>query len=320
MKLTLIILLTFQTYSAFANIQDISQTTKVQNKIAEIKSYTPITGTWIGQYYAKSMPKEKFEDESEVTTDEFLTNGVGIKLVISNKSGVKLFLKYNSKNDWSEVIGDIKINQDSLGFQIIVFREGSVWMERYWFSIVRTSDLTAKIITTRYVHNWYTDNNKQTEFYSIYSEGNITKQKNGVYFYSKCVAEDNKNNIKEAIEFCMKSRDAGNPAPLLLLGHVYLKDSQFKSNNKASKYYEEFAQSCSESSDYGFARLGRIALENSLYEDAYKWFYLCQNSVYAGCENVLNDTAVKLSKNKIEKAVSKAIKWREQNPKIECSK
>ena len=152
---------------------------EVQEKIDEMNKYPPITGTWIGKYFAKSMPKVEFEKNDIVGNDEFLKNGVEIKLIISN-SNIKLYLKYKPKDDWKEISGDIKINVDALGFQIIVYRDSSVWIERYWFSVARTSEYSGKLVTVRTVHNWFGKESKNMEFFSIYSEGEIKKLKDGV--------------------------------------------------------------------------------------------------------------------------------------------
>jgi hypothetical protein len=152
---------------------------EIQKKIDEMQKYPPIYGTWVGKYFAKSMPKVEFEKNDVVENDEFLENGVEIKLTISS-SDVKLFLKYKPKDDWNEINGDIKINVDALGFQIIVYRDSSVWIERYWFSVARTSEYGGKLVTTRSVHNWYGHESKDSEFFSIYSEGVIRKLKDGI--------------------------------------------------------------------------------------------------------------------------------------------
>jgi hypothetical protein len=152
---------------------------EVQKKIDEMQNYSPITGTWIGQYFAKSLPELEFEKNETIETKDFLKNGVKVKIIISN-ADVQLFLKYKPEDDWKELKGSIKIDRDALGFQIRVYRDSSVWIERYFFSIARTAENTGKIITTRSVHNWFGNETKETEFFSIYSEGDIKKLIEGI--------------------------------------------------------------------------------------------------------------------------------------------
>ncbi|MFK8013768.1 MAG: hypothetical protein AB8B80_17145 [Marinicellaceae bacterium] len=163
----------------FSNDEKSSFPPEVQEKIDEMNQYPPITGTWVGKYFAKSMPKAKLDKSEDFGTEEFLKNGIEVKISISN-SDVKLYLKYKPNDAWKEISGDIKINVDSLGFQIIVYRDSNVWIERYWFSVARTSGYSGKLVTTRSVHNWYGMESADSEFFSIYSEGNIKKLKDSI--------------------------------------------------------------------------------------------------------------------------------------------
>lgn len=286
---------------------------EIQDKIRKINTFTPSTGTWTGKYYTKSLPNIKFGKNKIVNKNDFLKNGVEVKIVIST-SDIKLYFKYNPLDEWLEVKGDTKLDTNPLGFQLTVLLEEDVWIERYWFSITRTSEFSGKMVSVRTVHNWFDLGKGTPDFFSIYSEGFIIKSKDGAYYYSMCVAEENK---VKAIEYCMKSAEFGDFAPLLVLGHLYF-EGVSKDLDLASMYYEKFTNSCASGYAYGLSKLGHVAIEKNNSIEAYKWYYLCENTSYSGCDNNLKKTKRLLTKQQIIKAENEASDWLAINPMKNC--
>ena len=105
--------------------------------------------------------------------------------------------------------------------------------------------------------------------------------------YSKCVKAQDESKLDEAISFCSAAVEHGHIGAKLTLGHIYFnkKKPDFE---LATKWYRDFAESDIEGYQYGFAMLGHVAFKQDKYNEAMKWYMLCNKSPYKGCKSSIN--------------------------------
>ena len=114
--------------------------------------------------------------------------------------------------------------------------------------------------------------------FAIYASGEIE--------YNKCIKAIEEKKDTTAIKYCTMSVNKGNPFAMLVLGHLYV-EGKNKDLNKSKQWYLKFASSRADGYQYGYARLGHIALEQGNKLKAIEWFTLCSKPPYKGCDDNL---------------------------------
>ncbi len=118
----------------------------------------------------------------------------------------------------------------------------------------------------------------------------------------------NEKDYVKAVNWCTLSAERGFDGALLALGHLHLA-GETKDLHKAEHWYLRYARSGYEGYGYGFAMLGSVAMELGDKVSAYKWYYLCSKSDYAGCQTDLIKLKSELSGSDIDNATKQAKEW-----------
>lgn len=168
----LLLCLLFFTFPCWGSKVDDSS--KITDKLDQIKSYESLAGEWQGEFTIKAFPEELkhyFEETDIVGTV------IEIKVILSENELPRFFKKTSSESEWHETDGEVSIDPDILGFHILVKRQGGVWIERELMSFSRLSEKQATMTYTRTVHNWYYEPNAEApEYYYIFGSGKVVKQ------------------------------------------------------------------------------------------------------------------------------------------------
>jgi len=109
----------------------------------------------------------------------------------------------------------------------------------------------------------------------------------GDFEYSKCVKAQNELKPDAAINFCSAAIAQGHIGAKLTLGHIYF-TRENPNYDLASKWYKDFTESEIEGYQYGFAMLGHVAFKQEKYSEAMKWYKLCNEPPYKGCQQSIN--------------------------------
>jgi len=173
-KIIIVTLIIFFSCALAAEEEGFVTNEEVERRIKEIEKYEKFDGVWEGRYFPKSLP---IELEEHMAKNGNLSTGLKIKIEVKGRD-VKVSHMGADVKDW-KLLTDERTSYffDEITAVITSFRQEGVWMEKWIFMISRNTEKEGILTSTRIVHNWAGEYEGDRWFYSVYSEGKVSKIK-----------------------------------------------------------------------------------------------------------------------------------------------
>lgn len=168
MKWLALLLILFSSASAYEQ----EEKTETQKRIEEIQSWTSPVGTSEGKYVIKTLSEELL---GYLGDDVPKDTEVAIRLLL-REDKASLSFNFDPDSNSFDPAEEVQLAPDKIGWQILMRREGGVWLERFLFSFTRIEEDTANFVVTLTVHNWHIigEDNAPVTYYVV-GAGQVTK-------------------------------------------------------------------------------------------------------------------------------------------------
>ncbi|MGL6259916.1 hypothetical protein [Vibrio sp. WXL210] len=141
-----------------------------EKRFLEISNYSSVDGVWEGKYTLQHVSQAFLDLVNEPINQE-----IAVRISVQRNSA-KVEIQRSPGEEWEILDGQTSYLSDTLGWHVIIAREGGVWVERIWYSFSRTQENSGSLAVTRTVHNWYDDGDpKHIEYFSVFGEGKLLR-------------------------------------------------------------------------------------------------------------------------------------------------